>query len=66
MALQQFSSWRNAPQLHSHAARGNENNVTMRDCDGKLIKKPFTKFDHTFLMTLSADSSEGLTQAVET
>ena len=26
-------------------------NVTMRDGDGKIIQKPFTKRDHPFLMT---------------
>jgi len=25
-------------------------NVTMRDGDGKIIKEPFTKLDHPFLM----------------
>ena len=28
--------------------------MTMRDGDGKIIQKPFTKFDHPFLMTRGA------------
>jgi len=29
--------------------------VTMRDSDGKIIKKPFTEFNHPFLMTRRAE-----------